>query len=195
MVSLTAFSGLAQGQMLPIVPDGIAFVEGNDTLTAGTPHNVSIQILYKGGPLKSEGVRVYVLSNDTSIIPADIGTYVFTDKDGIASYTVIANKAGAVKLTAVAMSANSGISADKAFLVVAPPVVTSTPTPLPTVNETVTPAPPSTPTPTAVITPGTTAKPPEGGSSAQAIGILVTGVVIAVILLIMAFILRPLIKK
>ncbi|AFC99817.1 hypothetical protein Mtc_1061 [Methanocella conradii HZ254] len=180
--------------MLPIVPDGIAYVEGNDTLTAGTPHNVSVQILYRGGPLKSEGVRVYMLSNDTSIIPADIGTYVFTDKDGIASYTVIANKAGAVKLTAVAMSANSGVSADKAFFVVAPPVVTPTPTPIPAVNETVTPAPPSA-SPTAVITPGTTAKPPEGGSSAQAIGIIVAGVVIAIILLIMAFILRPLIKK
>ncbi len=184
--------------MLPIVPDGIAFVEGNDTLIVGVPHNVSAQLLYKGGPLKSEGVRVYVLSNDTSIVGADIGTYVFTDKDGIATYTAMANKTGAVRLRMVAMSTNSGVSADKAFIAVARAAATPTPTPTPTpvaATATPTPTPYPTPTPTAVITPAITAKPPEGGSSAQAIGIIVTGVVIAIILLIMALILRPFIKK
>lgn len=180
--------------MLPIVPDGIAFLEGNDTLIVGMPHNVSAQLLYKGGPLKSEGVRVYVLSNNTSIVGADIGTYVFTDKDGIATYTAIANKTGVVRLRALAMSANSGVSADKAFIAEARAVVTPSPTPV-AASATPTPAPSPTPTQTATIAPTITAKPPQGGSDAQAIGIIVTGVVIAIILLIMALILRPFIKK
>jgi hypothetical protein len=180
--------------MLPIVPDGIAFLEGNDTLIVGMPHNVSAQLLYKGGPLKSEGVRVYVLSNNTSIVGADIGTYVFTDKDGIATYTAIANKTGVVRLRALAMSANSGVSADKAFIAEAPAVATPSPTPV-AASATPTPAPSPTPTQTATIAPTITAKPQQGGSDAQAIGIIVTGVVIAIILLIMALILRPFIKK
>jgi hypothetical protein len=213
-IGLLIIAGLsvpALAQMSDITPNGIAYLSEADTLTAGKTYNITVQILYQGGQLKSEGVRVYFLTNNTSIIPAELGTYVLTDKNGIANYTVTSNKTGDVMLTAFAMNTNSGVSADKNFHVIEGPVATPTATPLPspsptptpgpTANATVTAIPSLEPTPTAMptiaptITAAPTSPPPSGDSNAQAIGIITAGIVIAVIIIVLVLVARVFKKK
>lgn len=202
-------AGLAQAQTSPFAPNGIVFVDNTSTLSTGTAQNITVQILYEGGPLKSEGVRVYILSNDTSIVPAEMGTYVLTDPNGIATYTVTAGKAGNVKLTISAGSATSGVSTERVFQVTSGPVATptatvtatpspsataeptTTPTATPTVEPTVTPTVEPTLTPTAVPT----ATPEPGNSEAQATGIIVTGIVLAIVILLIVGVAQQLRKK
>jgi hypothetical protein len=205
----------ALAQTSPIAPNDIVYVGDTDTIATGTAYNITVQILYNGGQLRSEGVRIYLLANDTSIIPAELGTYVLTDKDGFATYTVTANKAGDVKLTATAMSVNSGIAVDKTFHVTQAsaatptPTATDTPTPTPTPSVSVTPEPSVTvePTATAAPTAGPTAEPtatatvaptavPEtGDSNAQARGIIAVGIGLAIVLLAIVFLARYYGKK
>jgi hypothetical protein len=204
---LTLASGLALAQTSPITPDGIAYLSEADTLTAGKTYNITVQILYAGGQLKSEGVRVYFQASDTSIIQAELGTYALTDKDGIANYTVTPGKTGNVTLTAMAMNTNSGISAVKKFHIIeglaATPTATTAPSPSPIqgANATATAAPPAEPTPTTMptiaptITTAPTSPPPSGDANAQAAGILTAGVVIAVIIIVLILIVRVLNKK
>ncbi|HTX43832.1 MAG TPA: hypothetical protein VMC61_03825 [Methanocella sp.] len=205
-ISLPAFAGLpANAQTSPIAPNGIAFVSEANTLTAGNTYNITVQILYNGGPLNSEGVRVYMLANDTSIIPAELGTFVLTDKDGVAIYTATPKKAGVGKLTAMAMSAKSGVSADKKYQIIIGPVATPTPTatavpsPTPTPSATVTAVPSAEPTPTATpsIAPTITAAPTAapGDANAQAISIITASIVIAIILIVFVLIVRVFRKK
>lgn len=215
-IGLLIIAGLsvhALAQMSDITPNGIAYLSEADTLTAGETYNITVQILYQGGQLKSEGVRVYFLANDTSIIPSELGTYVITDKNGIANYTVTSNKTGDVKMTAFAMNTNSGVSADKKFHVIEGPVATPTATPLPspspsptptpgpTANATITAIPSLEPTPTAMptIAPTITAAPtspsPTGDANAQAIGIITAGIVIAVIIIALVLVARVFKKK
>lgn len=198
-------TGLAHAQTSPFAPNGIVLVGNESTLSSGMAQNITVQILYEGGPLKSEGVRVYIQSNDTSIVPAEMGTYVLTDPNGIAIYTVTANKTGNVKLTISAGSATGGVSTSRVFQVTSGPVstptvtVTSTPTPsatveptaTPTVEPTATPTIEPTPTPTAVPT----ATPEPGNNQAQATGILITGIVLAIVILLIVGVARRLGKK
>lgn len=105
----------ALSQMSPFAPNGIQFVDNADTFAINVPNNITVQLLYEGGPLRSEGVRVYFLSNDDSLITAPMGTYVLTDKDGRATLNFTANKTGDVSITVTPMSPGSGHSASKKF--------------------------------------------------------------------------------
>jgi len=196
LVGLVAMAGISQAQTSPIAPNGVTFVGNDTTLSAGVPQNISVQIQYSGGPLKSEGVRVYILANDTSKVPAGQGTYVLTDSNGIAVYTVTANGTGSVTLTATAMSVSSKISADRVFQITTGPVAT------PTQAATATPSPSATgqPSSTATIAPTTTivptsgptieptaqptAAPETGDQGAQARGIIAVGIALAIIILV-----------
>jgi hypothetical protein len=209
LIGLLVVSGPAQAQTSPITPDGIAYLSEADTLTAGKTYTITVQILYAGGQLKSEGVRVYYQASDNSIIPAELGTYALTDKNGIANYTVTPGKTGNVTLTATAMNTNSGISAVKKFHIIeglaATPTATTAPSPSPAptpgATATATAAPPAEPTPTTmptiapIITTAPTSPPPSGDANAQAAGILTAGVVIAVIIIVLILIVRVLNKK
>ncbi|HTY90590.1 MAG TPA: hypothetical protein VMC84_05375 [Methanocella sp.] len=186
-----------QAQTSPIAPNGIAYLGNETALASGASQNITVQILYNGGPLKSEGVRVYFQANDTSIIPVELGTFVLTDANGVATYTAIANHTGNVKLTATAMSVSSGVSANKIFQVTAgpaatpTPIATATPTPSATVTATPTTAPAATPTTAPTTTPA--AEPANSG--AQATGIIVTGIVLAIVILIAVALAQMLRKK
>lgn len=199
-------AALAQAQTSPIAPNGIAYTGDTDTLAAGTSYNITIQILYNDGPLKSEGVRVYLLANNTSVIPAELGTYVLTDKDGMATYTVTPGKEGDVKLTATAMSANSGVAATKVFHITAAGAATATPTPSPsaTAGPSITPTPTAEPTLTATPTvaptevPTATVTPPTAtptNNDAQAMGIIITGIIFAIAILAILLIVKTVGKK
>jgi len=185
-------AGLAQAQTSPFAPNGIVFMDNASTLSSGVAMNISARILYEGGPLRSEGVRVYILSNDTSIVPAEMGTYVLTGPDGIATYTVTASKAGSVKLTLSAGSATGGVSTSRVFQVTSGPAATPTaaPSPSATAEPTATPTAEPTATPTIEPTPSATAAPtvtPEpGNGEAQATGIIVTGIALAIVILLIA---------
>lgn len=186
-----------------------------DTFTVGSTYNISAQVLYNGGPLKSEGVRVYFLASNTSVIPAELGTYVLTDSNGMANLTVTADKTGIVNLTANAMNVKSGVSVEKRFHIVegtvatptatpsATPVASPSPSAMPTpqANETVTPAPSITPTATATptetptVTPAPSITPTAGETNTQATGIIVAGLALALVLLVLVLIARSLMKK
>jgi hypothetical protein len=195
----------ALSQIAEISPNGIAYLSEAGTLTAGETYDIIVQIQYAGGPLKSEGVRVYFLANDTSVIPAEMGTYVLTDSSGNATFSVTPSKTGDVKLTAMALSTNSGVSVDKKFHViegaVATPTVEPSATPTPIASATPTAAPTAEPTLTAtptvapVVTSVPTSQPPSGDANAQATGILVSGIVIAAILLVLVSVARVFKKK
>lgn len=215
LLATAGLSSLAFAQMSEITPDSVVYTGGADTLKVGQAYNVTVQIQYAGGALKSEGVRVYFLANNTSIIPAELGTYVLTDKNGIATYTVTALGPGNVKLTAMAMSSNSGLSADKTFHVTSGEVVASTATAAPTLTPTPGPSPSPTPTPAASATatiaptahPTSSVKPTAAPTSAptaaptaapaaardantQALGIITVGIVVAVIVIVVAPLMR-----
>jgi hypothetical protein len=206
IAGLVVMAGLtcpALAQTSPIAPNGIVYVGDTDTFASGTAYNITIQILYNGGQLKSEGVRIYLLANDTSIIPAELGTYVLTDKGGFATYTVTANNAGDVNLTATAMNVNSGIAVDKTFHVTQAsaatptPSVSVTPEPSVTIEPTATAAPTAGPTaePTATATVAPTAAPETGDSNAQARGIIAVGIGLAIVLMAIVFLARYYGKK
>jgi len=203
LLAITGLSDPALAQISEISPNGIVFVDEADTLTAGKAYNISAQILYNGGPLNSEGVRVYFLANNTSVIPIEMGTYALTDRYGKAIYTVTPDQSGDAKLTAMAMNANSGVSADKVYHVakgtVTTPTVTATPTPTPAANATATPpARPTlaaTPTINPTITAAPTGQPPSGNSNTQALGIITVGIVVAVIVIVVALLARAFKQK
>lgn len=114
---VAGFAGTALAQS-PILPNGIKFVGDQDTLAPGAPYSVSMQITLDGGPLKSEGIRVYVRSSDDSVISAPPGTYVLTDATGKATYNfTTGNKTGTVTLTADALNINGGITTTKKFTI------------------------------------------------------------------------------
>lgn len=189
-----ALAPLAQAQ-IP-APNGIAFTGDADALAAGTAGNVSVQLLYNGMTLKSEGIRIYLMANDTSIIPAGMGTFALTDSAGIASFTFTPGMAGGVKLTATAMSTSSGVTAEKVFLVAGSP--SATPAPSVTVEPSATPSPSAEPTETPTATATATATPtptPEPGAGAQATGIVITAIVLAILILIAAAVAQRLRKK
>jgi hypothetical protein len=205
MLFTAGFQCPALSQIAEISPNGIAYLGEADTLTAGETYDIIVQILYAGGPLKSEGVRVYFLANDTSVLPAELGTYVLTDPSGNATFSVTPGKAGDVKLTAMALSTNSGVSVDKKFHVIEEAVATPTampsPTPTPVASATPTAVPTAEPTLTAtptvapIVTSAPTGQPPSGDANAQATGILASGIVIAAILLVLVSIARVFRKK
>lgn len=197
-IGLLVIAGLscpARAQTSPIAPNGIIYLSEADTLTVNKTYNITVQILYDGGQLKSEGVRVYIEASDISIIPAELGTYVLTDKNGVANYTVIPGKTGDVKLTANAMSTNSGVSASKKFHVIEGPIATPTPTPTPSPSPSPTPTPTATPTeaPTTTIAP--ISPPPSGDANAQAAGIIAAGIALAIVLIACIIIVRSFRKK
>ncbi len=204
-VVLLAIGGLshpALAQISEVSPNGIVFLDEADTLTAGKAYNITAQILYEGGPLNSEGVRVYFVANDTLVLPVEMGTYVFTDKHGKATFTVTPAQPGDVKLTAMAMNANSGVSADKTYHVEGPVTApTATPSPTPAASATATATPTARPTLTATptIIPTTTAAPtsppPSGNANAQALGILTVGIVGAVIVIVAVLLARAFKQK
>lgn len=111
----TGFACPAQSQS-PILPNGVEFVGDTNTLAPGSAYNVTVQITIDGAGLKSEGVRVYFLSSNDSVISAPMGTYVLTDPTGKATYSfTTGNATGSVTLTATALNANSGVSAKRTF--------------------------------------------------------------------------------
>lgn len=211
LLIIAGLSGPVLAQMSEIPPNGIAYLGEADTFTAGRTYNITVQIMYAGGPLKSEGVRVYFQASDTSIIPAELGTYVLTDMNGVANFTVTPNRTGDVNLTATALSTKSGVSVDKRFHVIEGAVATPTATPLPSPSPSPTPTPGASATATAVpsveptpaatptIVPTITAAPTgpssSGEANAQAIGIITIGIVIAVILIVLVLIVRVFKKK
>ena len=195
LLGLVATAGLAQAQTSPIAPNGVTFVGNDTTLSAGVAQNISVQIQYNGGPLKSEGVRVYFLSNDASKVPAGQGTYALTDSNGIAVYTATANGTGNVTLTATAMSVSSKVSADRVFRITTGPVATPTQAASATPSPSATAQPSSTATiaPTTTVSPTSgptieptsqpTAAPETGDQGAQARGIIAVGIALAIIIL------------
>jgi hypothetical protein len=197
------FSCPALAQTSPIAPNGIQYVGDSDTFSSGQTYNITVAIFYNGAPLKSEGVRVYLLSGDESIIPAELGTYILTDKNGVANYTILANQTGYVTMTATAMSVNSGVSADRKFHITRGTVTTPTAMPSPTALATPAPtaaptiSPTSNPTVMPTVTPTTapTSTPVPTGSAEQAIGIIVVGIALAVVLLAAVLIARSMGKK
>jgi hypothetical protein len=204
-IVLAMFAGPAMTQTLPIVPNGITYINSTSSFAANQSGIVYVQILYDGNLLKSEGVRVYFQAKDTSVIPAQFGTYTLTDANGIANYTFTAGQPGQTNLTATAMLPNSGITATGTFSVTAgapatpTPVPSATASPVPSVSAT--PAPALTVTPTALPTAGPiatvvpSATPVPEDINAQGRGILAVGIVVAIILIAAIFIARMLRKK
>jgi hypothetical protein len=194
-IFLAMFACPALTQTLPIVPNGITYINNTSSFAANQSGIVYVQILYNGNLLKSEGVRVYFQAKDTSVIPAQFGTYTLTDANGIANFTFTAGQPGQTNLTATAMLPTSGISAIGTFNVTAGALTTPTP------SVSATPAPAVTVTPTAVPTAGPTvtavpsATPVPEDINAQGRGILALGIVLAVILIAAIFIARKFSKK
>jgi hypothetical protein len=203
ILAVLLFSCQALAQTSPIAPNGIEYVGDADTFSSGQTYNISFSIFYNGAPLKSEGVRIYILSSDTSIIPAELGTYELTDKNGVATYTIAAGKTGDVTLTATAMNVNSGVSVDRKLHIIQGSVATPTATPSPTALATQTPttvptiSPTSNPTIMPTVNPSAAATgiPAPSGSAEQAFGIIVAGIALAVVLLAAVIIAKTMGKK
>lgn len=101
------------------LPTGVTFVEAPDRLRAGgSEYTLVVQLLTNDAFYPRPGTGVYIISSDSSLVDIAVGTFVVTDEQGRAYYTITTGQGqGNVSITAVLLNLNGNMRASRTFQV------------------------------------------------------------------------------
>lgn len=122
LVLITTFCvfTVAPGWAQSPFPDGVRFADNSTVIQSGQNYSVVMQVLLDGGDYPRANIGIYVVSNNTSVLDIPDSAMAVTNQSGIAVYNLTTDqvKPGKVKVTAIMLDKQTGISSSKNYTIV-----------------------------------------------------------------------------